>query len=234
MNGESRGKRAYHKRTRAARETETRRRITAAAVSLHEEVGPLRTTIAELARRAGVERPTVYRHFPDEISLLRACQAHWFSDYPLPDATAWAQMDDPEARLHRAVSEMYAYYRRGLPMLDNVFRDAPRFPALAQVLGIVVEGMDAAAAMLADAFSPPPDRRPAVVAATTLAISFDTWKTLVQVVGLPEPDAVALMTAFVAGAARSSGSRRGSRFLQRDGRGEVARRARTTGGSSAG
>ena len=47
-------------------------RIVDATVALHQEVGMLRTTIKEIALRSGVERATVYRHFPDERALTRA------------------------------------------------------------------------------------------------------------------------------------------------------------------
>ncbi|MBA2357024.1 MAG: helix-turn-helix transcriptional regulator [Actinobacteria bacterium] len=50
--------------------------------ALHEEVGPARTTIAEIARRAGVQRLTVYKNFPDEYELFAACQRHFLSEPP--------------------------------------------------------------------------------------------------------------------------------------------------------
>ncbi|MBA2357350.1 MAG: TetR family transcriptional regulator, partial [Actinobacteria bacterium] len=37
--------------------------MAAVTAALHEEVGPARTTIAEIARRAGVQRLTVYKNF---------------------------------------------------------------------------------------------------------------------------------------------------------------------------
>jgi AcrR family transcriptional regulator len=37
-------------------------------------------TITAIAQRAGVQRHTVYSHFPDEQSLFRACVAHGLSD----------------------------------------------------------------------------------------------------------------------------------------------------------
>jgi Bacterial regulatory proteins, tetR family len=63
----------------------TRARIAAAACALHEEVGVARTTVADMARRAGVQRLTVYNHFPDLHALLPACSAHWLAEHPPPD-----------------------------------------------------------------------------------------------------------------------------------------------------
>jgi AcrR family transcriptional regulator len=56
--------RPYRKRLRAEQEEETRERITKAAVKLHGTIGPARTTISGVAEEAGVQRATVYRHFP--------------------------------------------------------------------------------------------------------------------------------------------------------------------------
>src|SRR5437764_8019332 len=90
-------KRPYRLRERARRQEETRRRIAAATAALHEEVGPARTTIAEIARRAGVQRPTVYSNFPREGELFAACQAHFLTEHPPPDPTApLALADAPE------------------------------------------------------------------------------------------------------------------------------------------
>jgi AcrR family transcriptional regulator len=51
-------------------------------VALHQEVGPAKTTISEVAKRAGFQRLTVYNNFPDETSLLGACSAHYVADHP--------------------------------------------------------------------------------------------------------------------------------------------------------
>ena len=69
--------REYTLKKRAQKQAETRVRIVEAVVALHEEVGPARTTVVEIADRAKVSRPTVYSHFPDEQSLIAACSRHW-------------------------------------------------------------------------------------------------------------------------------------------------------------
>ena len=101
-------KRAYRKRRRAEQEEETRLRITEAAVDLHGSVGPARTTVSAIAERAGVQRATVYRHFPDEEALFAACSSHWAALNPPPDPAAWAEIADPDERLRRALSELYS------------------------------------------------------------------------------------------------------------------------------
>jgi AcrR family transcriptional regulator len=65
-------RRKYQLKARAERQQRTRQRIVEATVALHQEVGPARTTVAEIARRAGVQRLTVYNHFADLSDLLPA------------------------------------------------------------------------------------------------------------------------------------------------------------------
>src|SRR3712207_8561349 len=70
-------KRKYDMKKRAELQRETRRRIVDATVELHRIQGPAHTTIKEIAQRAGVNRLTVYNHFPDIADLLRACSSRW-------------------------------------------------------------------------------------------------------------------------------------------------------------
>ena len=74
----------YNLKRRAERREETRLRIARATLELHEILGPSKTTISAIAERAGVGRPTVYAHFPDEPSLGRACSSLGLAETPLP------------------------------------------------------------------------------------------------------------------------------------------------------
>src|SRR3712207_9439485 len=98
-------RRRYELKERARRQEETRRRIVEATEALHRELGPAKTTVAEIARRAGVTRVTVYNHFPDERELLGACSAHFVAGHPPPDPAAWAAIADPGERLRAALRE---------------------------------------------------------------------------------------------------------------------------------
>jgi AcrR family transcriptional regulator len=96
-------KRKYELRARAERQQETRRRIIEATVTLHQEVGPARTTVAEIARRSGVQRLTVYNHFPEEEELFAACQRHFLAQHPLPELRPGARpRGSPGANAGRA------------------------------------------------------------------------------------------------------------------------------------
>src|SRR3954464_4706601 len=87
--------RRYRKRVRAEQELRTRDAITQAAARLHGSVGPARTTISAVADEAGVQRATVYRHFPDEATLFQACSSHYAALHPPPDPAGGAGTRDP-------------------------------------------------------------------------------------------------------------------------------------------
>jgi AcrR family transcriptional regulator len=57
---------------RAPAETNTRERILSAAIAQCEEVGLRRTTMEDVARRAGLARATLYRHFQSKDALVQA------------------------------------------------------------------------------------------------------------------------------------------------------------------
>src|SRR5919109_2505286 len=132
-------RRKYELKQRGEQLQETRRRITEATVELHRTVGPAATRISEIARRAGVQRVTIYNHFPDDASLLAACSAHWRALHPAPDPTAW------DGDLRAALRELYAWYRETEPMTANVLRDAESIPALRAIvdggLGSYLDGV---------------------------------------------------------------------------------------------
>src|ERR687888_967248 len=125
--------RKYELKRRAEHQEETRRRIVAAAVELHTTVGPARTSVAAIAERADVTRPTVYAHFPDADALFRACSGHVRATVPPPDLSAWRSIEDPEDRLEAALRALYDYYARLEPLLENIHRDAPVLPILREL-----------------------------------------------------------------------------------------------------
>src|SRR5438093_4289902 len=116
-------KRQYRMMRRAEAEQRTRLRITESTVELHGTLGPARTSVSAVARRACVRRSTVYRHFPDEHSLFSACTSYWMAAHPLPDINRWIAITDSGARLTRALRELYPHYRRTERMMSNILRD---------------------------------------------------------------------------------------------------------------
>src|SRR5581483_5936592 len=77
---------------------------------------------------AGVQRATVYRHFPDEQALFDACTAHYFRHHPMPDPDSWAGLEAPEERLTNALGELYDWFAETEQMLAHSVRDLDRLP----------------------------------------------------------------------------------------------------------
>ena len=174
MKSMRRKKRAYVKAARAESEAETRTRIVEAVVALHEELGPVRTTVKAIAERAGVQRLTVYRHFPDEEHLFAACSARWNERIPLPDLAA-IEASDPRRRARELLIALYRYYRAAAPMLEKVLADAPQIPAVRAQLAPFGEYLEKYIAELARGWRGRSSRR-----LTTLrhAVQFTTWQSL--------------------------------------------------------
>ena len=191
--------RVYRKRKRAEQELATRERITEAAVSLHQTLGPARTTVKAIAERAGVQRGTVYRHFPDAGRLFAACSASYSARHPAPDVAAWAAIAAPDARLRRALSDLYAWYSEVEAMLSKVIRDIEELPpAMQQELAADFAAMGEVL-MLGR-----PERgraRTRLAAAVAHAIDFSTWHSLTRAHRLRDDEAVRLMAAMVKAAA---------------------------------
>src|SRR5262245_66426713 len=115
--------RTYTLKKRAEQQAETRQRIVEAAVELHSTVGPAATTFSMVAERAGVQRHTLYAHFPDELSLSMACSGHVYEVDPLPDAAAWRGIADRSERLTAGLTAVYAWYERHASLMACVMRD---------------------------------------------------------------------------------------------------------------
>ncbi len=183
-------KRPYRMKARAERQAETRRRIVEAAVELHTTLGPARTSISAIAERAGVQRHTVYAHFPDDGALFAACSSHWRELHPFPDPGGWEAIGDPRRRLRRALRDLYAWYEAVESDWALIRRDEHLYPSF----GLAWESrMRSIAASLAGPFG----RRKPVAAAVGHALEFETWRSLVRRRGLSNAEAVELMVALV-------------------------------------
>jgi len=190
--------RKYELKARAESQRETRERIAKVTTELHEERGVAHTTVAEIARRAGVTRLTVYNHFADLSQLLPACAAHYERLHPTPDfATALAQ-SDPGARVRDALGRLYGWYRETEPMFGKLFSDRASVPELDRFLE---QNIDRTLANLANdltaGFAVRGRRADRLHALVRVALDFWTWRRLTRE-GLVDEDAADLMTAAVA------------------------------------
>jgi AcrR family transcriptional regulator len=195
-------KRKYELKKRAERLEETRRRITETTVELHRTLGPATTQISEIARRAGVQRRTVYNHFPNDASLFAACSAHWRALHPAPDPARWLEIDDPGERLRVGLRELYTWYRETEPMTANVLRDAELLPTLRTIVERGLGGyLDHVGRTLTAPFRARGRRRARVDAAAHAAVDFHLWRTLAP---LGDADAAELAAALVERAANDA------------------------------
>ena len=151
------GTRPYRLARRAERQAQTRQRIVEAAVDLHTTVGPATTSISAIAKHAGVERHTVYAHFPD--------------------VAAWLAIADPGERLRCALRDVYGWYDGVEDALVLFVRDGDVFPSWG-------EARRRRLAELADLLARDLPRRKAVRAAVGHAVEFETWRSLVRTQGL--------------------------------------------------
>jgi AcrR family transcriptional regulator len=189
-------KRKYELKKRAEEMAETHRRITDAAIELHGTVGPSRTTLSAVAKRAGVERRTLYRHFPSEADLFAACSTHYFTANPWPDLGTWRAIGDPRQRLERALDELYAYYERTEPMLSNVLRDAELVDFARDAVAPLQAYLEEAAEILTIGRQARGRSRQLLGGALRHALAFSTWRSL-STNGIGRSDAVKLIAALV-------------------------------------
>jgi AcrR family transcriptional regulator len=176
----------------------TRQRIVEAALELHGTVGPAHTTISAIAERAGVERHTVYRHFPDLVSIFRACTEHGMQISGLPSVDGWVAVSDPLERLRAALGAMYDYWRRNERLVANLLRDMPVSPEL--VAGSSTY-QDYLSRVWQSVLSGWPGDEPSSATARALAataLEFSTWQALTRRYGLSDEQAVEAMVSAVA------------------------------------
>lgn len=191
--------RKYELRQRAQSQAETRQRIVEATVELHGSVGPARTTISAIAARAGVQRLTVYRHFPDERSLFQACSGHWADKHPVPDHAAWTAVADPEERMRIALREIYAYFRTTESMTANVRRDLPQMRTIQEIAASRAPYWEAVRTVLDRGWPARGRRRERVRAVIGHAVEFETWRSLVRHQGLDDAEAAEIMVGLAHG-----------------------------------
>lgn len=198
--------RPYEMRKRANQIAQTRDRIVEATVRLHTSVGPARTTIAAIAREAGVTRATVYSHFADDTALFIECSGRWALEHPQPDIAVLAAIEDPAERAAVAFGELYRWFAANAAHLRLFARDKEAIPN--QILARRLAGEEAAASLLLAGWT---DRAPARRRRSAVArhlVRFTTWESLTNNGEMNPTEAADLATALLRAAspARRSGS----------------------------
>ena len=130
-------RRPYHSPKRQAQAAQTRARMLQAAAQLFAERGYVGTTVADVARQAGVSEPNVYAVFTDKPGLLAAAiqQAVRGEDsaVALRDQPAWKRMltsRDGITMLRRFAALQCQANARVWPLIDAVRAAAASEPAL--------------------------------------------------------------------------------------------------------
>lgn len=187
--------RSYTLKRRAEQQAETRQRIIEAAIDLHGTVGPARTSLSMVAERAGVQRNTLYAHFPDELSLALGCSGTHLERHPMPEAGAWKAVPAGTTRVRLGLEAVYVWYRENAALLACVLRDAEHHAPTREIAELrFAPTMAAWHEVLGDGLSG------AQFALLHLALGFPTWRALVQDQGLSEADAAGLMAQAIAAA----------------------------------
>ena len=185
--------RTYELKRRAEQQEDTRQRIVEAAIELHQTLGPRATTVSDVARRAGVGRVTVYRHFADELALGQACSGLFNLRNPLPDSDGWKAIRNPLERMRAGLRDAYAYHRATEAMSSHILADGRDHELMAPYHAYWQHATD----VLLSAWRVRRRRRKELRAAIGLSLTFDTWRTLVRDYGLTDEQAVELATRLV-------------------------------------
>jgi AcrR family transcriptional regulator len=190
-------KRKYEQRLRAEKQAETRRRIIEATVMFHQTVGPARTKVVDICRKAGVQRATFYRIFPDELSLFKECKAFAAEESPLPDPNDCAAIADPVRRLRSALAAAYDYYRQHEQAMAVIIRDSEIMPSGGLYFRFQDQLRDATAA----AWKARGKRKARILAACGHAADFQAWRSLARKQGLEDREVIDSMVTLVLAAA---------------------------------
>jgi len=123
--------RRYSLGKRAQTVEDTRRRIVEATFALHNEKGPINTSMQDVAERADVALRTVYHHFPTINDLIDGCGGKVIEVLAPPTPAIFAGLSTLEGRVRRLVGELFAVYERGAVPIEGARCQQNEFPALA-------------------------------------------------------------------------------------------------------
>lgn len=171
-----RTRRRYSSPLRQAQAGETRERILGAFAELVAEAGDREVSFEELGRRAGVERRTVFRHFPTRADLLAAFWV-WINRRLSPQALP-EQLED----LRTLPPQVFAGFDRH----ENIIRASLHTKAgRAMRLAAMPERRRRFRAALAEVSAPlPPSERRALQGVVHLLYSAAAWETLKDYCGM--------------------------------------------------
>jgi AcrR family transcriptional regulator len=184
-------KRDYRLGRRAEKQAQTRQRIVEAALDLHSTLGPARTTVSQIAERAGVQRHTYYAHFAEERDLLLACSNLALERDPLPDPGRVRALPTGPVRVRNGLEEFYGWYERNARQAACVLRDAEDHSLTREIVELRMGPVFRQAGdVLGQGLKP---RSRAVLG---LALDFACWRNLAQ--SMNSAEAAELMSDAIA------------------------------------
>jgi len=169
--------RTYDNSRRLQRQADLKARIAAATAQLHAAQGVLATSYAQIAQRAGVSLPTVYKHFPSLDELLQACTGHVAAqapEFPQDRMLQAADLAAAAAVLVEACDALNAHYepwtgwreQLHLPLLQR--QDEERRGRLLDICRLLLERHRA------------PGTHAQIAAVWEAVLHFDFWQRLLR------------------------------------------------------
>jgi AcrR family transcriptional regulator len=197
-------KRVYRLSARAESQAETRQRIVDATIELHEKLGPAYTPVSAIAERAGVQRLTLYRHFPDEAAIFAACTSHWSAQHPFPDPARWDGIADPAARAAAALAAHYDYFAGTRRMWFVAYRDVDTVKPIQPIIAHADAHLTEVAESLAASFRAKGNTLRHLAVTLRHALAYATWASLEEN-GLDTRGKVALVAQWLEGVRKLRG-----------------------------
>ena len=110
-----------------------------------------------IAERAGVQRHTLYAHFPGRKAAVRGLfRTGGCNATRMPDPQPWQDIGDPEEKLRTGLAEIYGWYERNADLVACVLRDAEHHALTRDIVETSLgSAMAACRTVLGDGLPPP-------------------------------------------------------------------------------
>ena len=165
--------RVYQSHRRAEAQAATSLRILEATIALHAEKGCLTTSYADIAARADVAIPTVYKHFPDLDTLVRGCTRHAAGSAPHLGPEIFEGLSSVPERIAALVEAVYKVHAYFAPW--KRWGEAGHLDALKEMSEWERKELRA---LIRLCFAPSGSMPPDFVALTEALLGFATWSVL--------------------------------------------------------
>ena len=186
-------RRPYRLGKRADAAAATRRRILEATLTLHDEQGITRTSVRDVAGRAGVSPATVLNHFPRMADLVHACGRLSDELFPMPTEAVLSGAGDRFERVRLMASALFSWWEQVASGWEHLQVDRRTQPGVdAWLRDVDLRHRALVASALGDAAGD------ASVAIGTALTSFGSWQSLRRG-GMDVAGAAAQVARFLSG-----------------------------------